>query len=55
VGAGLTIPRPRTKETGFPRTRTHTQLNWFFPVKYGAGRTGLSGPGSNVMPTSNEN
>jgi len=38
-GAGLTIPRPRTKATSFPPTPNQIS---FFPVKYGAGRSGLS-------------
>jgi len=36
-GAGVSIPRSRTKNPDFPHTRTRTQLNRLFPVKFGAG------------------
>jgi len=47
VGAGVGAdefdhPHPCIKETGFPRTCTHTQLNRLFRVKYGAWRPALS-------------
>jgi len=35
--AGISIPRPRTKNSNFPDTCTRIQLNRLFPVKFGIG------------------